>query len=135
MTTQNNTEAARWPLLSLPSINIRQGIPTEVIAEIVRRIAVQFHPHKIILFGSYAYGQPRPDSDVDLMVIMDTPDPVEQVAAIAAAVNTDFGWDLLVYTPAGFQYWLKEGFSFIRKIAEEGKVLYEADNSYLGTAS
>ena len=39
--------------------------------EIVRRIVAAEHPHKIILFGSYAYGQPSGDSDVDLLIVKD----------------------------------------------------------------
>ena len=40
------------------------------IADLSERIARQFQPERIILFGSYAYGQPRPDSDVDLLVVL-----------------------------------------------------------------
>ena len=43
------------------------------IRDVVKQIAEQFKPEKIILFGSYAYGKPRPESDVDLLVIMSTP--------------------------------------------------------------
>ena len=59
--------------LIVPTMDKRQRIPMEVIHSLAARIANQFHPLKIILFGSYAYGAPRPESDVDLLVIMDTP--------------------------------------------------------------
>ncbi len=40
------------------------------IADLGNRIAKEFQPERIILFGSYAYGKPRPDSDVDLLVVL-----------------------------------------------------------------
>ena len=53
--------------------------------DVVKHIAEQFQPEKIILFGSYVYGKPRPESDVDLLVIMSTPlRNHEQAAQITA---------------------------------------------------
>lgn len=43
------------------------------IAEVVAQIVEHFHPQQVVLFGSYAYGTPTPDSDVDLLVVMETP--------------------------------------------------------------
>jgi predicted nucleotidyltransferase len=62
--------------LVAPTIDARARIPDEIIRELVSRIAAQFQPRKIILFGSYAYGKPRPESDVDLkgLVIYESPD-------------------------------------------------------------
>jgi predicted nucleotidyltransferase len=45
-------------------------IPMRVIRRFARDVAEQFHPDKIILFGSYAYGTPHADSDVDILVVM-----------------------------------------------------------------
>jgi len=59
--------------ISVPNVNERKRIPMEAIRAVVRQIAEKFQPEKIILFGSYAHGEPRPESDVDLLVIMDTP--------------------------------------------------------------
>ena len=53
-------------------ITQRKQIPLDAIEDVVRQIVDRFQPTRIILFGSYAYGEPRPDSDVDLMVLMDT---------------------------------------------------------------
>ncbi len=58
--------------LSVPPIDIRERISDEVIHELARRIGQQFHPERIFLFGSYAYGTPAPESDIDLLVIMPT---------------------------------------------------------------
>lgn len=59
--------------LTVPTIDVRQRIPMAVIRSLALSIAEKFQPQRIILFGSYAYGQPRPESDVDLLVTMDTP--------------------------------------------------------------
>jgi predicted nucleotidyltransferase len=57
-------------------------IPLATIRRFVRQIAERFHPDKIILFGSYAYGQPHPESDVDLLVIMPAHDVARGVGFI-----------------------------------------------------
>src|SRR5215213_7630430 len=58
------------------------------IAGVATIIAEQFHPHRILLFGSHAYGTPSSDSDVDFMVVMDTPvKPTEQAARIRQAIG------------------------------------------------
>jgi predicted nucleotidyltransferase len=51
------------------------------ITDVVAQIAERFRPQQVILFGSYAYGTPTPDSDVDLLVVTETPlRHVEQIA-------------------------------------------------------
>jgi predicted nucleotidyltransferase len=65
-------------------------------------VAKKFRPRKIILFGSYAYGQPTEDSDVDLLVVMNrTRYRGERMSIhIRRALQRDFAMDLLVRTPA-----------------------------------
>jgi len=53
----------------------KAGSLQERIDEMVRRIVSQFHPDKIILFGSHARGEAGPDSDVDLLVVMTVEGP------------------------------------------------------------
>ena len=60
------------PELVVPTIDQRERIPERVIRAMARLIAEQFKPQKIILFGSYARGNPHPESDVDMLVIMNT---------------------------------------------------------------
>ena len=67
--------------LTAPTVDIRTRIPESTIQVLIAQIAEQFQPEKIILFGSYAYGTPRPESDVDLLVIMNTPLRASQQAA------------------------------------------------------
>jgi predicted nucleotidyltransferase len=79
------------------------------------------------MFGSRARGATRPDSDLDLMVEMETADPP---AERARAIDALFGlrrWamDLVVYTPLEVQQQRQQRNSLIRVIESEGKVLYE----------
>jgi predicted nucleotidyltransferase len=93
----------------------------------VRRIAETLHPEKIILFGSYAYGTPTPDSDVDLLVVMKTrASRVERYLAVShLLMPRPFAVDILVRTPQEIQAALKQGDFFIDEIVSHGKVLYE----------
>jgi predicted nucleotidyltransferase len=113
-------------VLQVPTVDERTRIPMDVIQELARRIAAEFHPQKIILFGSYAYGDPRPESDVDLFVVMDTTlrEP-QQALKIREYLNPLFGLDILVYTPAKLTQRLAWGDSFLREIVDRGVVLYE----------
>ena len=60
-------------VIEVPTVDKRKRFPQKAIDEVVRQIAENFHPQQIILFGSYARGNPRPESDVDLLVVMDSP--------------------------------------------------------------
>jgi predicted nucleotidyltransferase len=113
----------------VPPFNQRERIPQEAIDDLVRQIAEKFHPDLIILFGSYAYGTPRPDSDVDLLVVMDTPQhEAEQALKIRLATDYHFGLDLLVRKPVDLIRRIVLGDFFLREITQKGKLLYERDN-------
>jgi predicted nucleotidyltransferase len=100
------------------------------IKRLAEQIAREFHPDKIILFGSHAYGRPGPDSDVDLLVIMRFRGrPVRQAIAILNKLNVLIPIDLLVRTPEQVQKRLALGDQFMREILERGKVMYEAHNT------
>jgi uncharacterized protein len=95
-----------------------------------RRIAREFRPRRIILFGSYAEGRATPDSDVDLLVVLPHKGKaVEQSVAIRLATRPGFALDLLVRTPQEVRKRLAMGDTFIRDILDKGKVLYEADDA------
>jgi len=114
-------------LLHVPTIPNRTQIPQETIHSLVEQISVLFRPEKIILFGSYAYGSPRPESDVDLLVIMDTQlSELEQAALICRTIPYRFGLDLLVYNPQHLAQRLEWGDSFLREIMQLGIILYES---------
>jgi len=98
------------------------------IRKFSRAVARQFRPKKIVLFGSYAYGKPTKDSDVDLLVIMPrTRARGERMSVrIRHAVPRNFPLDLLVRTPAEVNKRLRWGDGFLQEVMEKGKVLYEA---------
>jgi len=98
------------------------------IEELGQRIAREFHPHRIILFGSYAYGTPTEDSDVDLLVVMPFKGkPAHQSVAIRLKVRPSFPVDLLVRTPESVRARLAMGDGFLKEVLEKGTVLYDAD--------
>jgi predicted nucleotidyltransferase len=107
-------------------------IPMRVIRRFARQVGEHFHPDKIILFGSYAYGVPHADSDVDILVVMPARHPHSQAARIRWAVPAPFPMDLIVRTPQNLQGWLKEAESFHTEIVTKGKVLYEKSRAGLG---
>lgn len=101
-------------------------VPLRRIRRLVRQIVERFDPERVILFGSYAYGRPTPDSDVDLMVVMHTDQrPVDQAIEISRALDQAFPMDLLVRTPEEFARRLALGDFFLRDVAEKGRVLYD----------
>jgi predicted nucleotidyltransferase len=114
--------------VTVPSIINRRRIPKKAIDDVIRQIAEKFEPEKIILFGSYARGNPRPESDVDLLVVMDTPlREVQQEILIQQSLEMDlFGLDLIVQTPRKLQERVALGDSFLREILRDGIVVYEA---------
>lgn len=117
------------PDLAVPTIDIRKRIPKSVIRSLSRQIAAQFKPQKIILFGSYARGNPRPESDVDLLIVMDTPlKERQQSLQIRRSLGVLFGLDLIVRTPKRLAQRLKMGDSFLQDVLKEGKVLYESSS-------
>ncbi len=106
------------------------GFPTadeRALRKIVRRIAQALQPEKIILFGSYAYGTPTTDSDVDLLVIMETRLlPTERYLAVSRLLRPrPFPVDILVKTPEEIRHALAQGDFFVREILDHGLVLYE----------
>jgi len=105
----------------------RQNSVDEHIREMVERIVTQFHPEKIILFGSHARGDGTPDSDVDLLVVM----PVEgskrakRLEIRAAVHDVRIPKDIIVTRPDEFD-WRKDIVGTIeRPAAREGRVLYD----------
>ena len=94
-----------------------------------QRIANEFKPDRIILFGSYAGGKPTQDSDVDMLVIMPfTGKSVEKSVEIRMKLLPDFPLDLLVRTPENIEHRLSMGDFFMHDIIHKGKVLYEIHN-------
>jgi len=106
-----------------------QRVPMRAIREYAKQIAEQFEPDKIVLFGSYAYGVPHDDSDVDLLVVMPAANQHAQAIRIRLALPAPFPLDLLVRTPAEVEWRIREGESFLTNVFTRGKVLYEKDDA------
>src|SRR5437867_12118017 len=105
------------------------GMTADTLQQVTEQIATRFEPQKVILFGSHAYGMPDQDSDVDLLVVMESNlRSIEQAVEIRKAVDFPFPTDLLVRTPRQIAERLKAGDQFLREVISKGKVLYEADN-------
>ena len=102
-------------------------VTRRALNEIVHRIVTHLQPEKIILFGSYGYGMPTNDSDVDLLVIMETNDrPSDRYLAVSRLIRPrPFPLDILVKTPKEIAQALEKGDFFIREIVTQGQVPYE----------
>jgi predicted nucleotidyltransferase len=108
------------------------GFPpvAETLPKAIERIVKKIKPEKIILFGSYAHGNPTPDSDVDLLVIMKTRkrNIKRNLAVSQLLIPREFPVDIIVKTPKEVEQAIKGGVDnafFIREILETGKVLYD----------
>jgi predicted nucleotidyltransferase len=110
-------------------------IPMRLIRGFARQVAERFHPDKIILFGSYAYGTPHADSDVDILVIMPCRNQLDQAAKISLTVDPPFPLDIIVRKPDNLRWRLEEGESFHTEIVTKGKVLYEKKHARVDAKS
>ena len=100
------------------------------IKALCREIVTRFEPQKVILFGSYAYGVPHPDSDIDLLVVMPFKGRVhEQAVKIRKGLKSSLPIDLLVRTPEQVRERVEMEDFFMREIVDQGKILYETNDA------
>lgn len=103
------------------------------VCEQIVRVA---NPQKIILFGSYAYGEPTEDSDLDVLVVMPFEGhPAYQTARIRMQIQSSMALDLLVRTPASIAERMAMEDFFMQEVMEQGKIVYEADHTGVGKQS
>lgn len=98
----------------------------------------ELKPHKVILFGSHAYGLPHTDSDIDLIVVTqdefmpktfkERQNLYLQVGNHIIDILKQVPIDLLVYTLPMYRLFLESESSFSREVLSKGKVLYESEN-------
>ena len=102
-------------------------IDASLMDEIVRRIVRAILPEKIILFGSRARVDARPESDIDLLVIAHSTVPRYRRSAPLYGALSDIlaPMDILVYSPDEVQEWSQVRQAFVTTAIREGKVLYE----------
>lgn len=103
-----------------------------VIQQMVETIRDEYEPEKIILFGSYAWGEPDRESDVDILVIKDSDKrEVQRVVEVRKLLRRFqrhpylLSLDVLVKTPEEIAERLEIGDQFIQEIIERGRVVYE----------
>lgn len=103
-----------------------QPITEDIIQEIKSRIVSGVHPEKIILFGSYAYGILTKDSDLDLLIILLTDEPMHRRVTKIRKLLQDIRIpkDIIVYTPQEVEKWKNASAAFITSIMKNGKVIY-----------
>lgn len=101
-----------------------------IIQKILDKLIPGYAPEKVILFGSYASGQPNEDSDIDLLIIKDTHERLIDRCFHVRQIITDpqrvTPLDVFVLTPEELQRRLGMGDQFIEEIVETGRVLYAA---------
>ena len=103
------------------------------IRRFARAIAREFKPRRIILFGSYAYGGPTRDSDVDLLVIMPGKgSAIDKSLEIRRRIRSGFPLDLLTRTSSEVARRVAMNDWFMREILEKGRTLYELDDARVG---
>jgi len=105
----------------------RQSELAKALQEIMRTLTAQYEPDKVILFGSMPSGDIGDWSDLDLVIIKDTPYPFfQRIKQVALLCRAQIGVDFLVYTPSEFAQMIAEKNPFIvNEVVQKGKVIYE----------
>lgn len=99
------------------------------ILKVSERIAESFDPDRIIFFGSRAYGQPRRDSDVDLLVILPFDgNSFDKSTEILSAVDSPLSVDVQAVRPADARRRYRQWDPMIRDAFDRGKILYERNH-------
>ncbi len=99
----------------------------DYIEYLTETIKTKIKPNRLILFGSHAYGIPNKDSDIDILIEIDT-DIKKSKRSIEVSklfLNREYPLDLIVYTPAEVKSKLSNNDPFLQNIFNKGKVLYE----------
>jgi predicted nucleotidyltransferase len=125
---------ARTPPIPEPIRRLPSGrVPRAAIRKYVRQVVEKFHPQRVILFGSHAYGKPDADSDVDLLVVMPAKNELSQSIRIGQAIWAPFPTDLIVYRPETLAKWLDWEDPYLTEIIDKGIDLYEAGDAGMGS--
>lgn len=98
------------------------------VQQLTDKIVREYHPQKVILFGSYAWGTPTEDSDLDFFVVKETGEPAveREVSLRRILFGSGVPIDVLVYTPEEVAQRREIDDPFIEEVLSKGKVLYEA---------
>jgi hypothetical protein len=108
-------------------------VNVEQIIQFVDRLAEVFRPERVVLFGSYAYGKPTEDSDVDLLVVMPHEGaPSAKASQIRMAIPREFPCDLMVRSPGLLLERIGLNDFFLREVTEKGITLYDTADAGVG---
>lgn len=123
--TQTSTPTTVWK----ESFHYPVPVTPELLQTIVQRIIESFQPQRVVLFGSHAWGEPRPESDVDFLVVTKTLShlrPAHRRFQVKRICQPPFvSMDVLVYAPEEIRDRVAMGDLFLPKILAEGKILYD----------
>ena len=101
----------------------------KILNEIVEKLQREYKPLKIILYGSYAYGTPNVDSDIDLLILKNTSersvDRFVKVKKIIYNPKRKIPVSPLIYSPDEVKERVRIGDDFIKEILNKGVTLYE----------
>lgn len=101
-----------------------------IITSLVKQIVEEFHPQKVVLFGSYAKGTAGKFSDLDLLIIMETDkSELQQAVVIRQFIKPEFAMDIIVRKPEILLKRISWGDMFLKDIITNGKVLYESPDA------
>ena len=103
---------------------------SQKITEIINKIASEYDPERIILFGSYANGNPSDNSDLDLFIIKESylPRPERSVNIRRMLAEENIPMDIIVYTPDEVEKSRSNPYSFVNEVLSSGITLYERSN-------
>jgi len=103
----------------------RKKLLKENLDRIIKDLKEKYSPLKVILFGSYASGNIKNFSDLDILIIKDTRSKFfDRLREVTKICSYNVGVDFLVYTPEEYEDQIKESLFFRQEIAEKGKVIY-----------
>ncbi len=98
----------------------------DAISDLAAKIVQRYRPQRVILFGSHAYGSPRADSDVDLLVVMPFEGSAVRTAAeMLASINPQFPVDLVLHRPGDLDDRYRQGDPLVRDAIDRGLIVYE----------
>jgi len=107
---------------------VRSQTSQDIAESIVKKLVAEYEPERVVLYGSYAYGNPDRDSDIDLLIIKETPDRFidrwTTVHRILNGTHPSIPLEPVVLTPAELDQRLAAGDQFVADILDKGKVLY-----------